>query len=58
MGRNAVIQTVAVSWRGIRRPKTRKVTYSVQLRHDTPAMNDDAINIGINAALYHHMLWR
>ncbi|KAF8356519.1 hypothetical protein PRIPAC_91514 [Pristionchus pacificus] len=28
------------------------------LRHDTPAMNDDAINIGINAALYHHMLWR
>ncbi|GMS89967.1 hypothetical protein PENTCL1PPCAC_12142, partial [Pristionchus entomophagus] len=28
------------------------------LRHDTPAMSDDAINIGINAALYHHMFWR
>ncbi|GMT13278.1 hypothetical protein PFISCL1PPCAC_4575, partial [Pristionchus fissidentatus] len=28
------------------------------LRHDTPPMNDDAVNIGINAALYHHMFWR
>ncbi|GMR42990.1 hypothetical protein PMAYCL1PPCAC_13185 [Pristionchus mayeri] len=27
-------------------------------KHDTPPMNDDAINIGINAALYHNMLWK
>lgn len=28
------------------------------MKHDTPPMSDDAINIGINAALYHHTLWR